>query len=76
MRGRRGRGHRGRVVGVECKRTDTPRITPSIRHSLSDLGLDRVWIVYPGDQRIQLDARVEALPIAALADPKLAFEIA
>ncbi|MCU0290611.1 MAG: ATP-binding protein [Thermoanaerobaculaceae bacterium] len=67
--------HRGRLVGVECKRADTPRVTPSIRHALADLGLDRVWIVYPGDQRIRLDARVEAIPIAALADPKLAFEI-
>lgn len=67
--------HRGRLVGVECKRADTPRITPSIRHALADLGLDRVWIVYPGDQRIQLDARVEALPIAALADPKLVSEV-
>lgn len=63
--------HRGRLYGVECKRTDTPRITPSIRHSLDDLGLERVWIVYPGSRRLQLHERVEALPLAALAETGL-----
>jgi predicted AAA+ superfamily ATPase len=60
--------HRGRVVGVECKRTDTPRLSPSIRHALADLKLERVWIVYPGDRRLALAEKVEALPLAALAD--------
>jgi hypothetical protein len=59
--------HRGRLVGVECKRTDSPRLTPSIRHAIADLGLDRVWVVYPGDRRLTLSDRVVALPIAALA---------
>lgn len=63
--------HRGRLYGVECKRTDTPRITPSIRNSLEDLSLEKVWIVYPGSRRLQLHERVEALPIAALAEPGL-----
>ncbi len=62
--------HRGRLFGVECKRTDTPRLTPSIRHALSDLELEHVWIVYPGERRLRLHERVEALPLAALAAPE------
>lgn len=63
--------HRGRLFGVECKRTDTPRLTPSIRHALDDLDLERVWIIYPGERRLRLHERVEALPLAALARPGL-----
>ena len=31
----------GRRVGVECKRSDAPRLTPSMRIALADLKLDR-----------------------------------
>lgn len=65
--------HRARLYGFECKRTDTPRLTPSIRRALDDLGLEKVWIVYPGSQRLQLHEKVEALPLACLADPGLAL---
>lgn len=27
----------GRLYGIECKRTDSPRVTPSIRQAISDL---------------------------------------
>ena len=59
--------HRGRLFGVECKRTDAPRMTPSVRHALSDLGLERVSIVYPGSRRLTLAERVEAVPLASVA---------
>ncbi len=62
-----------RLLGVECKRADAPRITPSIRIALADLGLARVAIVYPGDRRFALDERVEAVPLTALAQPGSLF---
>jgi hypothetical protein len=55
------------LLGVECKRPDTPRLTPSIRIALEDLGLEKVAIVYPGVQRFPLSDRVEAIPIGVLA---------
>lgn len=58
-----------RLLGVECKRADAPRITPSIRIAKDDLGLDRVAVVYPGDKRYRLADRVEAVPLATLAHP-------
>ncbi|MBL8859586.1 MAG: ATP-binding protein [Planctomycetes bacterium] len=56
-----------RMYGVECKRADAPRMTPSIRTALADLGLERVAIVYPGVKRFALADNVEAVPITALA---------
>lgn len=58
---------KGRLFGFECKRADAPRLTPSVRHALEDLRLERVWIFYPGDRRYHLSDRVEAVPAAALA---------
>lgn len=61
--------HRGSVrMGVECKRTDAPRITPSIRIALEDLSLERVVIIYPGTKRYPLADNVEAVPLTHLAE--------
>ena len=57
----------GALYGVECKRADAPRITPSIRTSLTDVGLARVTILYPGPQRFPLSEQVEVVPLAILA---------
>ena len=64
---------RGKLYGVECKRVDAPRVTPSIRIALDNLGLERVAIVYPGTRRFALADRVEAVPLAALAEPGRLF---
>ena len=53
--------------GVECKRTDAPRVTPSMRMALEDLHLDRVLVIYPGSKRFALADRIEAVPLTAVA---------
>ena len=58
----------GRLHGVECKRTDAPKLTPSIRSALADLELERVAIVYPGNKRFKLAEQVEAVPLVALTE--------
>ncbi|MFC1642561.1 ATP-binding protein [Myxococcota bacterium] len=55
------------LLGIECKRTDAPRMTSSIHHALNDLGLSRVLVVYPGQKRFPIAAQVEAVPLEALA---------
>src|ERR1043166_2675693 len=37
---------RGRRVGIECKRTDAPKLTPSMRIALKELKLLRLLVVY------------------------------
>ena len=60
--------HKGGLrIGVECKRTDAPRVTPSMRIALEDLQLDRVLVIYPGSKRFALADRIEAVPLAAVA---------
>jgi predicted AAA+ superfamily ATPase len=58
----------GGLVGVECKRSDAPKITPSIRIALEDLGLERVAILYPGTKRYPLAAGIEVVPLGDLAE--------
>ncbi len=55
------------IHGIEIKRTDAPKITPSIRTAIADLGLASVAIVYPGEKRYSLAEHVEAVPLSALA---------
>lgn len=61
---------RGRRIGVECKRSDAPVLTPSMRVALTDLKLDELMVVYPGTRRYPLAKRVEAVPLAELAGAK------
>ena len=56
----------GRRVGVEFKRADAPTVTPSMRIAMQDLGLDALYVVYPGTRRYALAQGVQALPLAAL----------
>ena len=61
-------------MGVESKRADSPRMTPSIRHALADLGLRRVVVIYPGNKRFPLGEKVEAFPLSFLAAGQPIFE--
>lgn len=53
-------------VGVEFKRADAPRLTPSMRIAMRDLRLDALYVVYPGSQRYRIAEGMEAVPLAAL----------
>jgi hypothetical protein len=55
-----------RRVGVEFKRVDAPRLTPSMRIAMRDLRLDALYAVYPGNRRYPLAEGVEAVPLTAL----------
>lgn len=57
----------GRRYGVEVKFQDAPRLTPSMRIALSDLRLDHLTVLYPGDQRYSLESRVTVVPLAEVA---------
>lgn len=55
-----------RRVGVEFKRADAPRLTPSMPIAMRDLGLDALYVVYPGRRRFALSQGIEAVPLSAL----------
>ena len=54
----------GRRVGVEFKRADAPKLTPSMRIAMHDLRLDALYVVYPGQHRYPLGEGVEAIPLS------------
>ncbi len=65
---------KGTMRGVECKRSDAPKITPSIRSAMTDLELDSIAVVYPGNKRFRLSEQVEAVPLSAIAEEGLFFD--
>jgi len=60
----------GRRIGVECKRADAPVLTPSMRIALSDLKLDRLYVLYPGEKAYSLAKQVEVIPLAKFVNAK------
>lgn len=63
----------GRRIGIEVKRQDAPRITPSMRAALADLELERLAVVYPGSERYRLAENIDVIPLSDLetADPSV-----
>lgn len=60
----------GRRIGVEIKRADAPRLTPSMRSALTDLSLDRLLVIYPGERSYRLAENIEVIPASLLAEEK------
>jgi len=60
----------GRRIGVECKRADAPSLTPSMRIALTDLKLDELHVVYPGQKPYALADRIQVVPLAQFVDAK------
>ncbi len=56
----------GRRFGVEIKRADAPTLTKSMRIALSDLRLERLFVLYPGTRSYPLGERVSVIPLSAV----------
>jgi len=55
-----------RRIGFEIKRTDAPRVTPSMRSALDVLRLEKLYVVHAGAESWPMDERIAALPLAGL----------
>ncbi|HSW48948.1 MAG TPA: ATP-binding protein [Bryobacteraceae bacterium] len=62
---------RGRRFGVEIKYGDAPGLTKSMRIARTDLGLDRLLVIYPGSESYDLDETARVVPVTQL-EPELA----
>ena len=54
---------RGRRWGFEFKCTDAPRTTKAMHVTFDDLGLEHLYVVYPGAVRYAITDRITALPL-------------
>ena len=60
---------RGRTrLGFEIKRTTAPKVTPSMRHALKDLKLERLDVIYAGETSFPLAERIRAISLSRLLD--------
>jgi len=60
----------GRRIGVECKRTDAPALTLSMRTAMADLKLDQLHVVYPGEKTYPLARNIEVTPLKKFVNAK------
>ncbi len=65
----------GLRIGVECKRVDAPRMTPSMRAAVTDLDLSRLLVIYPGDRAYPLGDTVQVVPLSSLALDRSLFAV-
>lgn len=58
-------GHRW---GFEIKYADAPRTTKSMRAAIDSLGLDRLFVIYPGERDYELDERISVRSLAGIGE--------
>ena len=56
----------GKRFGFELKYSDAPKRTRSMVVAVEDLGLEHLWVVYPGDRAYQLEDAISVIPIGAV----------
>ena len=57
----------GRRHGFEFKYTDAPGRTRSMHIAIEDLGLEHLWVIYPGDQKYTLDDKITVIPMEEIS---------
>jgi len=58
--------HGRRRLGFEFKRTSTPRRQRSMHVAMSDLGLDRLDVIYPGEETFAMGEKMRAVGLSRL----------
>ena len=56
----------GKRHGFEIKYADAPGTTKSMHVALKDLGLEHLWVIYPGKERYQIHDRITVVPAAGI----------
>jgi hypothetical protein len=57
-----------RRLGFEVKRTSSPRLTPSMRSALADLGLQRLYVIHAGEHTFEMQKGVSAIAFHRFQD--------
>jgi len=58
---------RGKRYGVEAKYSEAPQITRSMENSLEVLGLEHLWVVYPGDKSYPVHGKISVCPLQKIS---------
>lgn len=55
--------YKGRRYGFEVKFNEAPIVTKSMRIATSDLDLDHLWVIYPGESQYPVHEKISILPL-------------
>lgn len=55
--------HEGKHWACEFKFADAPTLTKSMRSAISNLNLEKLWVIYPGSTKYQIHEKIEVLPL-------------
>lgn len=58
----------GRNWAVEFKFADAPRGSKSMTNAIDELGLEHLWIVYPGKRRYSISDKITAVGLGQIAE--------
>ena len=61
----------GKKWGFEFKCSDAPSSTKSMHSAIETLGLEHLWVLYPGARRFPITERITALPLSEVNEVKL-----
>jgi uncharacterized protein len=60
--------NRGKSYGVEAKYSEAPQVTRSMENSLEVLGLEHLWVVYPGEKSYSVHGKISVCPLRKISD--------
>jgi uncharacterized protein len=63
----------GKRIGVECKRMDAPRLTPSMKIAVKDLKLTRLIVLYPGPHSYSLAKNIQVVSLTSMLESPADF---
>jgi len=63
----------GKRYGFEFKYADAPGSSRSMHIAIADLGLEHLWVVYPGRQEYAIDTKISVIPLDVI--PRLAASV-
>ena len=62
--------YKGKRFGFEIKFSEAPAVSASMRSLVSELSLDHLWIVYPGNAAYPVEKNITTLPLSQLESLK------
>jgi predicted AAA+ superfamily ATPase len=57
----------GKRHGFDFKYTDAPGRKRSMGIAIEDLGLEHLWVIYPGDQKYALEEKITVIPLEEIS---------
>lgn len=65
--------HKGKRYGIEIKFSEAPEVTRSMHIALQDLGLEHLWMIYPGEMSYSFSERITIWPLSKLVQLRDVF---